>query len=825
MKVIINLLIVWIGLFSYDSYATSTVLVADSLFVTRTIYNESISEDNNWVVTTNIATNKSRKSSLIGVNNNIQLDLGAVKSPKFSPKNTHLMVVDEWKHIVIYSLSSSSKIFVSSVPTKNYTINWNPNGSRLAFLTDNSLGIYNAFQNKECFTKDVIDFRWHPINSNLILLNTKNKDGYEVFEFDLDQHIKTKILFKSKNKIQLKEFTPNGKSFYLIEHINNEKEIIHFWNSGFYSNLNLNAILTNRKGTLEDIILNDEGNQIRFQTKDILDLKDDVLVWDTKEKWNPYRLHNYQKNVLAKSIFVWYPLVGGLRKLNSDVYPNLVKVNNFNYILKYNPLQYEPSYKQEQFIDLIYENLDSKENRLITSYFYYTPKTLQVSPSGNLILFFKDNNWWLHKSKINNTTNLTANIPSNFVDKNGLVSFLPYGFGGWSHDEKFIFIYDEFDIWKINAEDFSYTRYTKGKEKNIIYRSIMRFPTTLEPTDKYFTHKKYKLEDKQEIAVVDSNHVESNLYTTSNGISDFYLKNNQLFFIEQAFNYTPSTHVLDLENNKIKSFNTTQLSTIDSFSNLMITNVENDNFLRGNLLYPYNYDKNKKYPLIVQIYEDKSNYKNEFVPLTNLNSDGFNILTYLKNGYFVFLPQIKYTIGNPGISAFNAVEKQLDNLLKRNKSINQNAIGLIGHSFGGYEAAFIATQSKYFKTIVAGAPVFDLVNWYHDVNEEWMSNQDWRLEAQQFRIGGGYYEMKQNYINNSPLTFIENIKSPILLWTGQKDTNINYKQSVFMYNALKRLNKEAKLLVIKNEAHYMTLPKNQEFLTNEIFNWFEKYLK
>lgn len=825
MKDIINLLIYLIGLISYYSYANSNILVTDSLSVTRSIFNETISEDNNWLITTNIETNKINKSTLIGVNNNIQIKLGAVKSPKFSPNNTHLMVVDEEKYIMIYSLRSSSKIFVTSKPSKNYSIYWNQNGSRLAFLVENSLGIYNAFQNNESFVEDVIDFRWHPNKSNLILLNTMNNEGYEVFEYDLDKKLKSKILFKSKNKIQLKDFTTNGESFYLIEQINNGNQVIHFWNGDFYANLNLNGFMPNKKVILEDIILNEEGNQIRFQTKNIIDLNDEVLIWDTNEKWNPYRLNNYNNNVLTKSIFLWSPIDGGVRKLNSDLYPNLVKGNNFNYILKYNPLQYEPSYKQEQYIDLIYENLNSKENRLITSYFYYTPKTLQVSPSGNLILFFKDNNWWIHNIEKNKTMNLTANIPSNFVDNNGLVSFLPYGFGGWSHDEKFIFIYDEFDIWKINGENFNFTRYTKGKEKNIIYRNIMRFPSTLDSSDKYFTHKRYKLEDKQEIAVLDSNNAELNLYSTSNGISDFSIKNHHLFFIEQAYNYSPSTHVLDLGYNKIKSFKTTQLSAVDSFSKLIITNSENHNYLRGNLLYPYNYDKNKKYPLIVQIYEDKSNYKNEFVPLTNLNSDGFNVLKYLKNGYFVFLPQIKYTIGNPGISALNAVEIQLDNLLKNNKSIDKNAIGLIGHSFGGYEAAFIATQSKYFKTVVTGAPVFDLVNWYHDVNEEWMSNQDWRLEAQQFRIGGSYYQMKQNYINNSPLTFIENIKSPILLWTGQKDTNINYKQSVFMYNALKRLNKEAKLLVVKNEAHYMTLPKNQEYLTNEIFNWFQKYLK
>ena len=100
-----------------------------------------------------------------------------------------------------------------------------------------------------------------------------------------------------------------------------------------------------------------------------------------------------------------------------------------------------------------------------------------------------------------------------------------------------------------------------------------------------------------------------------------------------------------------------------------------------------------------------------------MNMHGFNILRYVTNGYFVLLPDIEYSIGKPGISALKSVTGLVRKVLKY-EYIDKSRIGLIGHSFGGYEAAFIATQTDMFRTVVAGAPVTDLVSWYHDIQWE-----------------------------------------------------------------------------------------------------------
>ncbi|VDH17447.1 Predicted dienelactone hydrolase [Algoriella xinjiangensis] len=195
------------------------------------------------------------------------------------------------------------------------------------------------------------------------------------------------------------------------------------------------------------------------------------------------------------------------------------------------------------------------------------------------------------------------------------------------------------------------------------------------------------------------------------------------------------------------------------------------------------------------------------------------------DGYFVFLPNLEYQIGNLGESIVVNIENSVEELASRSY-IDKNRLGLIGHSFGGYEATFIATHSNFFKAIVAGSGVMDLVSWSHDVQwEGWFREQAWRLESQQFRMKHSYYTDKNNYLRNSPFYHVENMKTPLLLWAGKSDYNINWYQSIYMYMAMKKLNKEGKLILFNNDGHYLTRKENQEMLYDSILNWFNTYLK
>ena len=157
--------------------------------------------------------------------------------------------------------------------------------------------------------------------------------------------------------------------------------------------------------------------------------------------------------------------------------------------------------------------------------------------------------------------------------------------------------------------------------------------------------------------------------------------------------------------------------------------------------------------------------------------------------------------------------------------VDSSKIGLLGFSFGGYESAFISMQSKLFKTAVVGSGITDLASWYHTYNTQLKNEQMWRLEGFQLRMGESYYKSKDNYIKNSPTTYVEKLKIPLLIWSGKEDWNVNVNQSIYLFMAMKRLGKEGELLLYDKEKHGLLEPKNQKHLTQKIFNWFEYYLK
>src|SRR5690606_25129881 len=78
------------------------------------------------------------------------------------------------------------------------------------------------------------------------------------------------------------------------------------------------------------------------------------------------------------------------------------------------------------------------------------------------------------------------------------------------------------------------------------------------------------------------------------------------------------------------------------------TNKSSARKLKGTLLYPSQYESEKEYPMITWVYERKSGYIENYSPPSQFDEAGFNVMNYVLNGYFVLLPDIQYSIGNPG---------------------------------------------------------------------------------------------------------------------------------------------------------------------------------
>jgi dipeptidyl aminopeptidase/acylaminoacyl peptidase len=158
--------------------------------------------------------------------------------------------------------------------------------------------------------------------------------------------------------------------------------------------------------------------------------------------------------------------------------------------------------------------------------------------------------------------------------------------------------------------------------------------------------------------------------------------------------------------------------------------------------------------------------------------------------------------------------------------VDPERIGIIGHSMGGFDAAFIATHTNgIFAAAVAGAPIIDMVSYYG--GHEWSSGiaETDHIETGQARMEVPLYEDLRAYIDNSPYFNAHNMTVPLLLQVGDQDATVPWHQSIELYNVARRAHKDVVMLAYIGEDHNLRQAKNQTDYQRRILAWFGHYLK
>jgi dipeptidyl aminopeptidase/acylaminoacyl peptidase len=148
--------------------------------------------------------------------------------------------------------------------------------------------------------------------------------------------------------------------------------------------------------------------------------------------------------------------------------------------------------------------------------------------------------------------------------------------------------------------------------------------------------------------------------------------------------------------------------------------------------------------------------------------------------------------------------------------INPHRLGLFGWSYGGYMAMWAETQTRRFKAIVAGAGVVDWQSYYGQNNiDKWMIPF----------FGASVYDDPAVYAKSSPITFIKNSHTPVLILQGERDEEVPAAQAFEFYNAMQALHVPSQLVVYADEGHAPRKPKDQIDIFTRMTGWFEKYLR
>ena len=244
--------------------------------------------------------------------------------------------------------------------------------------------------------------------------------------------------------------------------------------------------------------------------------------------------------------------------------------------------------------------------------------------------------------------------------------------------------------------------------------------------------------------------------------------------------------------------------------------------LQGALIYPADYEPGKTYPMIVYIYERLSDRLHAYTAPSERNP--YNPSVFSAEGYFVFMPDIVYRAQNPGLSAVDCVVPAVKKVLENGK-VDPKKVGLVGHSWGAYQTAFLVTQTDLFAAGAAGAPLTNMMSM--SVSIYWNTGQTnaWIFHESQGRMDRPFWQDVDTYIKNSPIFQIDKLKTPLLVTFGDEDGAVDWNQGVELYNAARLASKPVVMLVYPGENHGLAKKPNQVDYHYRILDWFGHHLK
>lgn len=298
------------------------------------------------------------------------------------------------------------------------------------------------------------------------------------------------------------------------------------------------------------------------------------------------------------------------------------------------------------------------------------------------------------------------------------------------------------------------------------------------------------------------------------------------YTIEESYNQKPNIfqHIIGKDKRQCMTCNEKEEVKLDIRQEIISYKNSLGKALKGILYYPVGFESAKKYPMVVKIYQEQSAAASQYI--TNHDTgDAFNPGLLLKHGYFVFLPDIVMDERGSGLAALDCVNSALD-ALQGIPHINQQRIGLTGHSFGGFETNFIATHSTRFKAYFSGSGTSHLTEHYFTNNANYGFNEYARIETGQYDMRLPFATDKKRYWENNPIYYAEKITAPILLWAGLKDTNVLPSQAMAFYTALIRNGKDAVVVFYANQGHILE-PKSDAIrdMNAKAMDWWNYFLK
>lgn len=723
--------------------------------------------------------------------------------------------------------------------------------------------LFNPVKNKELRFEHVLEYSVARDGASISFVQVKTDtakiDSYTVSMFDTKKE-EAMIVFEGKGT--LRRITPNrtGDKLAFVHTADTGKIKIFdlYLSDGFATARKI--VDAGTKGIPEGWCLNentslsysDDNTRLFFGTstipvKEAVDTllpeeKFSVDVWS----WHDDVIQPMQKKQLQSELRKSYQAVyhidrGVMIQLADQDIPSVRLINKSNNDLalgssnqKYRK---ETSWSSTNYTDYYLVNVETGEKKLLME---KIAGTIQVSPGGKYLLYWciDDRAWKSMPMAGGKVTTLTSNAEVSFFDElhDTPDEPGPHGTGGWLEGERYALIYDMYDIWKIDvtgAEKPVNLTGGKGRSSNVRYRYVR-----LDSDEQYINPKSTAY-----LSAFNYNDKKSGFYTlvfNKPGSPSLLVmddckfgnptkpKNADKFMITRGtyVNY-PEIYISDLRFEKMKKVSLTnpqQSQYIWGSVELVEWLSFDRSTLQGLLYKPGDFDPSKKYPMIVYFYERSSDeFHNYSAPSPSAST--VNRTYAVSNGYLVFVPDIPYVEGYPGMSCYNAVVSGTYELLNRFSFIDKDRLGLDGQSWGGYQIAWLVTRTDLFAAAFAGAPVSNMISAYGGIRWGTGMSRQFQYEDTQSRIGGTIWDRPMQFIENSPIFSVPRINTPLLIMHNDEDGAVPWYQGIEYFMALRRLGKPAWMLTYNNEDHNLVKRPARMDLSIRKMQFFDHYLK
>lgn len=767
----------WVTIRKFYDLNRDTVLIFSSLNTEQPIGCRTKVSDIAFLCNDNLLLNGKEQTELLNLEERQSVYFKGVK---------YFQTVDAGKRfLLLYGESEENKLELRDcegsllISVNNITRFYNTDDGYIYAISENDSSRYDVYSLKDkqiqkiySTSNKIASLELHPAKHGIMIYKQKEDNGLlEVIFLDL----------KTGNSFPLSEIFPVSAKKGFSEPIGSD-------NSFF-----LKLIIPEKKEDTSQIDIW-YGNDKKLEKKFYSPCHYLYYVWEPKEK----------------------------RALSLDNYslPDYVSIGNERYFLSFDPFYLQDYVKEETPLKMfVYDRFEDRYTLMDT-----TGMELNLSGKSEYVLSYKDSKWWVYHipsagKKLINSKNLSTPW---FTEDGKSVLFEGYG-ALWRY---------EFKTGVLSEEAVF-----EGYETSIVNGEWNTEKTNHAVIDK----RQVNLLRPLIIKLYDPDNNVTSYVLWHNGKSKViipptpyniqFLQYNSTYewfsWFEESYNMPPRmVFKKDGEVGKVLYQSNKGDKSVLSLKQEIISYTNSDKVpLKGVLYYPMNYNPSAKYPMVVHIYQKQRKYSNLYPYQSYYGGIGFNIRLLLEKGYFVYLPDILIQgKDGTGIEALDCVNRALD-ALALNPLIDKYRIGLIGHSFGGYETDFIATHSNRFAAFVSGAGHSDIIWASYSFNYNFLYPDYRRIESGQYNMGKSFSEDKRLYFENNPIFYADRVIAPILLWTGSNDKNIAGCHTMAFYTALRRNNKTVIALFYTDEAHDMQKPQDQFDLTSRTLDWFDYFLK